>query len=101
MKQVKRTGNRLLKPREAVAAARRWIEERRLGEMPKTALLARKAVGADPAVEGSCHWSASASGRIRGTAPQSHYYIVPFAEAERPLARVCVLVNGYTARSKR
>ena len=44
MKPVKRTGNSLLKPAQAVAAARRWIEENRLNEMPKYALLVRKDV---------------------------------------------------------
>ena len=102
VKQVKRTGNRLLKPREAVAAARRWIEERRLGEMPKCRSPRPEGRrGADPA---ACEGRAADSSRrparpvaYEGPRRQSpYYYIVPFAEAESPLARVCVLVNGYT-----
>jgi hypothetical protein len=107
VKQVKRTGTRLLKPAQAVAAAHRWIEEHRLGEMSKYALLVRKDVEALPPLLVREEPSIPPLGeRVRSrsarTAGVPHYYIVPFGirgertEAGSPLARVCVLVNAYT-----
>jgi hypothetical protein len=108
VKQVRRTGNRLLKPAQAVAAARRWIEKHQLSEMPKYGLLARKGVEVltpllvreEPPIRPVGQRSRS---RTRSQAAKvPHYYIVPFgirgerSEAGSPLARVCVLVNGYT-----
>lgn len=108
VKQVKRTGNRLLRPAQAVAAAHRWIEELRLGEMPKYSLLARKGVEVlspllvreEPPIEPEV--KRRRSGARSRTARVPHYYIVPFgvrgerSDSGSPLARVCVLVNGYT-----
>jgi hypothetical protein len=108
VKQVRRTGNRLLTPAQAVAAARRWIEEHRLGEMPKYGLLARKGVEVltpllvreEPPIRPVGQHARSRT-KAR-TAKVPHYYIVPFgvrgerSEGGSPLARVCVLVNGYT-----
>ncbi len=108
VKQVKRTGKKLLKRAEAVAAARRWIEAQRLGEMPKYALLARKDVEVlppllvreEPPIR-PVGQGARSRARSR-TVQVPHYYIVPFgirgeqSETGSPLARVCVLVNGYT-----
>jgi hypothetical protein len=108
VRPAKRTGSRLLKPAQAVVAARRWIEEQRLAETPKYSLLARKGVEAltpllvreEPPVrpEGP----RARPQRERRTTQVPHYYIVPFglrgerSEDGRPLARVCVLVNAYS-----
>ncbi len=108
VKQVKRTGRALLKPAQAVAAARRWIEEQRLAERPKYGMLAQKGVEQltpllvreEPTIQ-------PVTQRARARAPGRssavpHYYIVPFGiRSERdaggtPRARVCVLVNAYT-----
>jgi hypothetical protein len=108
VRQVKRTGSRLLKPEQAIAAARRLVEEYRWGEIPKYSLLARKdaevltplLVREEPPIRPA---GQRAGGRARSRAAAvPHYYIVPFgARGERgdagvPLARVCVLVNAYT-----
>lgn len=108
VKAAKRTGTRLLKPEQAVAAARKWIDEHRLGEMPKYSLLARRDVEAltpllvreEPPIRPLGERGGSRA-RSRG-AKVPHYYIVPFgivaerADAGSALARVCVLVNAYT-----
>ena len=108
VKQVKRTGRKLLSSSQAAAAARRWIEEHRFAEMPKYGLLARKnveqltplLVREEPPVP-----PLDQRGRTRQLSRASvvpHYYIVPFGirgETDRcgtPLARICVLVNAYT-----
>ena len=105
VKQVKRTGARLLTPAQAVAAARRWIEEHRLGEIPRYSLLKRKGVDVlTPLLVREEPPIRPAGQRARATrdARVPHYYIVPFgvrgerSEGGSPLARVCVLVNGYT-----
>jgi hypothetical protein len=96
VKQVKRTGNKLLSPSQAVEFAKRWIAEFGLGRQDKYTLLAHKEVSAgDPLL-------------VREGMPRSeaknvpHYYIVPFgfrhefAERGSQLTRVCVLVNAFT-----
>jgi hypothetical protein len=108
VKLVKRTGNRLLNAAQAVAAARRWIDEYRLAEAPKYGLLARKGVEVltpllvreEPPIPPVGQRTRSHKGSPAAAYP--HYYIVPFGlRGERnvsgsPLARACVLVNGYT-----
>lgn len=108
VKSVRRTGNKLLKPAEAVAAARRWIEEYRLGEMPKYSLLARKDVQVltpllvreEPPIRPLGQRTRSRARSRAANVP--HYYIVPYGlRGERDgsgssFARVCVLVNAYT-----
>jgi Papain-like cysteine protease AvrRpt2 len=96
VKQVKRTGTRLLSASQAIEAARRSIAELKLAEQGRYSLLARPDVEPlEPMV-------------VRDQPPGSrarnvpHYYIVPFGfEEERHeggsrLARVCVLVNAYS-----
>jgi hypothetical protein len=113
VKQVKRTGDRLLKPAQAVAAARRWIEEHHLGEMSKYSLLSRKDAEAltpllvreEPPVRPG---GQRARSRTRSrSAKTPHYYIVPFgirgerSEAEAP-SPACVSSSTDTqARSRR
>jgi hypothetical protein len=108
VKLVKRTGNSLLKPPQAVAAARRWIVELHLGEVPKHALLARKGVDVlppllvreEPPIPPIGQRVISRTKTRAAKVP--HYYIIPFgvpgerSETGSPLARVCVLVNAYT-----
>jgi hypothetical protein len=108
VKEVRRTGTRLIKPAQAVAAAHRWIEEHRLGERAKYSLLARKGIEAlapmlvreEPPIR-PLGERGRARPRLRET-QVAHYYIVPFgirgerSEAGGPLARVCILVNGFT-----
>jgi hypothetical protein len=108
VRPVRRTGSRLLTPAQAVAAARRWIEEHRLAELPKYALLARKGVEEltpllvreEPPIPPEGPRTRRRAEPRATRAP--HYYIVPFglrgerSETGSPLARVCVLVNAYT-----
>jgi len=108
VKQVKRTGTRLLTPAQALAAARRSIEEYQLGRMPKYGLLVQKGVEAltpllvreEPPIPPIGKGGRSRA-PLRATAIP-HYYIVPFgvrderSEGGRPMARICVLVNAYT-----
>lgn len=108
VRPVKRTGTRLMKPAQALVAARRWIEENRLAEMPKYSLLSRKGVEAltpllvreEPPIRPE-QPRGRAQPELRAT-KVPHYYIVPFgirgerSETGSPLARVCVLVNAYT-----
>jgi hypothetical protein len=105
VKRIKRTGTRFLKPAQAVAAARRWIAEHRLGEMPKYGLLAKIGVEAFPPLlvrEDLPVRPLGQRSRPRKTSRVPYYYIVPFgvrderSETGNPLARVCVLVNAYT-----
>jgi hypothetical protein len=108
VKQVKRTGRKLITPAQAAAAARRSITEQHLAEMPKYALLAQKGVEQLPPLlvrEEPPIPPLEQRGRTRlreRTAAATHYYIVPFGNRNErhtdgsPLARVCVLVNGYT-----
>jgi hypothetical protein len=96
VKQVKRTGRKLLSPRQAVEYATRWIEELQLSRQTNYSLLTHEQVtAAEPllvreGVEGS-------EGKNR-----PHYYIVPYgfrhelAERGSRLTRACVLVNAYT-----
>lgn len=96
VKMARRTGEKLLTPEAAVAAARRAIEEQRLGERPKYSLLAGKNLATHPPLLVRDQRAGSRAKRV----PQ--YYIVPFGvrgeQAERggPLVRVAVLVNAYT-----
>ena len=107
VKQVRRTGSTLLRPSQAVAAARRSIAEHRLAEMPKYSLLGRKTVEVLPPLLVREEPPVAPERRRVRSRPTSrdrvpHYYIVPFgirgerSEAGSALARVCVLVNGYT-----
>jgi hypothetical protein len=96
VKMVRRTGDRLLAPQAAVAAARRAIEEQRLGERPQYSILAGKEVDAHPPLLVRDQPAGSRARRV----PQ--YYIVPFgirgehAERGGPLVRIAVLVNAYS-----
>jgi hypothetical protein len=106
VKPVKRTGDRLLTPAQAAAAATRSIRERDLADKPRFAVLAHPdaerlsplLVREEPAipVEGERRPARSRATRT------PHYYIVPFGlSTERgrsgnPLVRVCVLVNACT-----
>jgi hypothetical protein len=108
VRQVRRTGRKLITPTQAAAAARRAIAEQSLAEMPKYSLLAQKGVEQlppllvreEPPIP-PLEQRRRARRRLRSAAA-THYYIVPFGNrSERhadgsPLARVCVLVNGYT-----
>jgi len=96
VKQVKRTGKKLLSPKRAAEFAKRWIREFALEHQPKYAILHREDVlPLDPMLvrEGI--------GRS-GAKNVPHYYIVPFgfrhefAEHGSRLARACVLVNAFT-----
>ena len=96
VKQVKRTGKKLLSPKRAVEFARRWIREFGLDHQPKYAILYREdVIPLEPMLvrEGI--------GRS-GARNVPHYYIVPFglrhefAERGSRLARGCVLVNAFT-----
>jgi hypothetical protein len=96
VRMVRRTGKKLLTPQAALAAARRAIEERRLGERTKYSLLAEKEAYTHPPL---LVRDQPAGSRIKRV-PQ--YYIVPFGvrgeQAERggPLVRIAVLINAYT-----
>ena len=96
VKMVRRTGEKLLTPRAAVAAARRAIEEQRLGEQPRYSVLAGKEVDAHQPLLVRDQPAGSRAKRV----PQ--YYIVPFgirgehAERGGPLVRIAVLVNAYS-----
>jgi hypothetical protein len=108
VKPAKRTGEKLLTPTQAVAAADRAIREQRLAANPRFALLihpnaerlipllVREEPPVRPAVEGARKRTQSR------TAQTPYYYIVPFglsgerSRAGNPLVRVCVLVNAYS-----
>jgi hypothetical protein len=108
VKQVKRTGAKLLRPTQAIAAARREIEARGLGELPKYAMLAGRGaevltpllVREEPPIPPVGQRTGSRKSSRATRVP--HYYIVPFGlrgerdDSGSPLARVCVLVNAYT-----
>jgi hypothetical protein len=98
VKPVKRTGQKLLSPAEAVQQAKRLIAELKLGENRKYSFLTQKDVdNLEPAV-------------VREETPGSRaknvpcYYIVPFgiktelSDRGSRLARVCVLLNAYTGQ---
>jgi len=98
VKLVTRTGRRLLPANQAVAHAKRWIAELKLGRQSKYSLLAHQDAGhMEPMI-------------VREELPKSraksvpHYYIVPFGfrkevgERGTRLARVCVLVNAFTGQ---
>ncbi len=72
IKMVKRTGQKLLTPRQAVAAARLAIAEQRLAERPKYSLLASETV--------STHLPLLVRDQRAGTRAKQvpQYYIVPF-----------------------
>jgi hypothetical protein len=106
VKPVKRSGSKLLTATQAVAAARRWVDEMNLAETPKYSLLARRDVEVhEPLLVREGPPIPPTPNRSRGQSnrgPAIHYYIVPFGirgetnERGGPHARVCVLVNGYT-----
>jgi hypothetical protein len=93
---VTRVGTKLLSAEEAVQHARRWIEERRLGDLRQHALLKHP--------DAEAHAALLVRDEPRGNEAKvvPYYYIVPFglknerSECGHPLARVCVLVNGYS-----
>ncbi len=96
VKRVRRTGEQLLSPAQAVEHAKRWIAELNLAEQSKYKLLGRDDVhNLKPLL-------------VREEMPGEqdkivpHYYIVPFGikseygVREVRMARVCVLVNAFT-----
>lgn len=93
--KMKRTGGRLLSPREAMEHATKWVAEFDLERHPQHALLGHKdVVPSEPILV------REESGR-KGAKNLPYYYIVPFGfrhEADRRerLARACVLVNAFT-----
>ncbi len=96
VKEVKRTGEKLLPPGRAVEFAKRWVKERGLGRKAQYALLEHpEARNLEPMVVRE--EISSSQGR---NVP--YYYIVPFGfrqefgESGARLARVCVLVNAFT-----
>lgn len=106
VRPISRTGDKLLKPEEAIAAAGRWIAEHKLGEMAKYGLLARKDVEAHTPLlvreEPPLHPDRQKARRATKAQRVPHYYVVPYglkgerSEGGVQLARVCVLVNAYT-----
>src|SRR5262249_39072068 len=94
VKQVKRTGSKMISPREATEQARRAIAQLNLPEGRHSFFTQPNVVPAEPMLvqEGSTQSNLK-------NAPA--YYIVPFGfrqeRAERgPLTRGCVLVNAFT-----
>jgi hypothetical protein len=110
VKPRKPTGGTLLTPDEAIAKAKGWIGHHGLAAMPKYGVLGRKDVEVLPPLlvreePPIPHTEARIVRRARGRRRAdnvSYYYVVPFGiSGERsstgsPLARVCVLVDGYT-----
>jgi hypothetical protein len=96
MKQVRRTGKKLLSAGQALRYARRWIEELELGRQSRYALLSRR--NASPGVPLLVREEVG-----KGSAETvPHYYIVPFSlrdeltERGERLVRVCLLVNAFS-----
>lgn len=96
VKNVKRTGARLLSPKQAMEYAAKWVTEFDLERHSQHALLGhRDVVASEPLLV------REESGR-KGTGTVPHYYIVPYgfrqelADRGARLARGCVLVNAYT-----
>lgn len=96
VKQVNRTGTKLLTPEQALDRARRAIEEQQLGDNPKYALLRRDdAVAATPLLVRE-----ETAGSKARNVPQ--YYIVGFGlrgetdDRGEPLTRIAILVNAYS-----
>jgi hypothetical protein len=93
---VDRLGERRMTPEEALAAARRWIVERRLGTKPQYAILNH------PDAEAHTPLLIRDEPREKTSERTPYYYIVPFGlRSEREpsgslLVRVCVLVNAFT-----
>jgi hypothetical protein len=93
---VSRLGTKLLTPEQAVERARRWIEERRLADKPQHGILKHRDSEPHPAL------LVRDEPRENSAKVVPYYYIVPFglrnerSDCGSPLARVCVLVNGYT-----
>jgi hypothetical protein len=100
VREVRRTGTKLLTPAQALESARRAIEEQRLGDNPKYALLRREdAVSSAPLLVRE----ETAGSKARNV---PHYYIVGFglrgetADRGERLVRVAVLVNAYTGATE-
>ncbi len=96
VKQVKRTGTKLLSAAAAVRSAQRWIKELRLAENPRYGLLAREDL---QTLEPMVVREAPDAGKRTKSVP--HYYIVPFSirgESERGerLTHLSILVNAFT-----
>ena len=98
MKEIKRTGERLLSATEAVEHAKRWIAELKVAEQAKYSLLShRDVVNHEPMLVRE-----ETAGKRTKNIP--HYYIVPFgfsreiSDRGSSLARVCVLVNAFTGQ---
>jgi len=95
VKQVKRTGKKMISPRQAIEQARRAIAQLNLSEGRHSLFTQPQVVPAEPLLvqEGSTQSNLK-------NAPA--YYIVPFgfrherAERGSQLARACVLVNAFT-----
>jgi hypothetical protein len=96
VKQIKRTGTKLLSPEEALEKAHGIIEERKLAEHPQYALLAREDVAASTPMLVREELADSKARNV------PHYYIVGYglrgeaAERGDRLIRTVVLVNAYT-----
>jgi hypothetical protein len=96
VKQIKRTGTKLLSPEEALEKAHGIIEERKLAEHPQYALLAREDVAASTPMLVREELADSKARNV------PHYYIVGYglrgeaAERGDRLVRTVVLVNAYT-----
>lgn len=95
VKAVKRTGDRIIKPEEALKFAEEWLREYRSNNQDKSSLLNRDDVyPMEPQLV--------REGVSRKAKSVPHYYIVPFAlkneyhERGSQMARACVLVNAYT-----
>lgn len=96
VREVKRTGNKLLSPKAAVEYATKWVAEFDLERHSQHVLLGRKDVtAAEPLL-------VREEPARKGASRIPHYYIVPFgfrqeiAEGRAPLARASVLVNAFT-----
>jgi hypothetical protein len=98
VKQVKRTGEKLLSAAEAVKHAKRWVAELKVAEQAKYSLLRHEdAVTHEPMLVRE-----ETAGKRAKSVP--HYYIVPFglrreiSDRGTGLARVCVLINAFTGQ---
>lgn len=95
--EMKRIGEKLISPKEALEHAQRWIRELGLAERPRYALLKHADL---QALEPIVVREEKGFGEPEKRTP--HYYIVPFGlkreamERGAGLARVCVVVNAYT-----
>lgn len=96
--RIRRIGDKVISPKEAVRNAKTWIEKLGLSKKPSYAILRRKTVrNLQPLLVRE---------QIKPDSKEKvpHYYIVPFgfqSEIDKSginLARVCVIVNAYTGQ---